>query len=144
MRKTFSSIAILIFSAGLLHAQTWCFFSQCLESPNLAFTAGHDYEHAPEFRPSPVTLLPYEPVKPLDPLSVTKQFFTLAPPSLDLTPPNAIALPSGVLPGVVHAVPAYIFTPPAVQSPAMRAPVAPGTGGFSTGVGMPTFNPHAP
>ncbi len=144
MKAPMMLIAGLIFFAGVMEAQNWCFSSQCLETPNLAFTAGHDYERAPEFRSTPVTPPPYEPVRPLDPLSVTKQFFTLAPPTLDLTPPVAIGLPSGVLPGVVHTLPAHTFTAPALQLPAMPAPVAPTTGGFSTGVGMPSFTPHAP
>ncbi len=134
--------AVLILTTGLMQAQNWCFSSQCLETPNLAFTAGHDYEHAPEFPVSSTTPPAYHPVKPLSPLSITQQFFTLGPPTLSLTPPATVKAPGGVLPGVVHTSPAPMYTAPAVQSPGMPAPVAPRTGGFSTGVGTPSFTPR--
>ncbi len=141
MHKPMMLGAVLILFAGLVHAQNWCFSSQCLETPNLAFTAGHDYEHAPAFPLTSMAPPAYKPVQPLDTLSITQQFFTLGL-ILDLAPPATVVAPAGVLPGVVHTSPVPRYTPPALQTPAMPAPVAPRTGGFSTGVGMPNFTPR--
>ena len=146
-------ILVMIASAAVAHAQAprWCFGLPWVQSPRLDFTAGKDYVHAPEFRGEPVAVPPYKRVKPLEPLSITRQFFTLGSPTLNLVPTGTIALPAGP-PGVVHApiqpvVPsAQLPGLPTIATPsaAPPEPVNPNSGSFSTGVGMPTFTPSGP
>jgi len=148
-----SLLALLIVTWGALaHAQAprWCFGLPCVQSPRLDFTAGRDYEHAPVFRGEPIVVPPYKKVQPLEPLSVTREFFTLSPPRLSLVPPPTIALPAA-LPGVVHAPIQPVM--PSMQLPGMGAPstsaappepVNPNSGSFSTGVGMPSFTLPGP
>ena len=65
-----AALMLLIMTAGprLAQAQapTWCFGLPCLQSPRLDFTAGKNYERAPEFRGEPVAMPPYKRVKPLE------------------------------------------------------------------------------
>ena len=128
-----------------------CFGLPCVQSPRLDFTAGKNYVHAPEFRGEPGAVPPYKRVQPLEPLSITREFFTLGPPTLNLVPTGTIALPAAP-PGVVHT-PIQPVMPsaqlpglPTIATPpsAPPEPVNPNSGSFSTGVGMPTFTPSAP
>jgi len=141
---------MMIVSATLACAQVprWCFGLPCLQSPRLDFTVGKDYEHAPVFRGERVVVPSYKTVPPLQPLSITRQFFTLTPPTLKLTPAPSIALPAAP-PGVVHAPIQPVI--PSAQLPATPAPpstppepVNPNSGSFSTGVGLPSFTLPGP
>ena len=148
MRGWFLTFAIVACGA-LAHAQApgRCFGLPCLQSLPLDFTAGKDYEQAPVFRGDAAVVPPYKRVQPLEPLSVTRQFFTLSPPTLGLEV-TTITLPTAP-PGVVHAPiqpvmrSAQLPTVP-LAGPAPPEPVNPNSGSFSTGVGMPSFTPSAP
>jgi len=143
--KAAQILLLTISCAATAQAQRWCFGLPCVQSPRLDFTAGRDYQHAPVFHGEPVIVPPYRRVPQLEPLSVTKQFFTLGTPTRAAIPAPRIVLPPA-LPGVVHA-PIQPVSPPAVQllpMTAAPAPVNPNTGSFSTGVGMPSFTPGGP
>lgn len=150
MKSAALMFLMMTVSATLASAQVprWCFGLPCLQSPRLDFTVGKDYEHALVFRGDREVVPSYKSVQPLEPLSITRQFFTLTPPTLNLTPAPSVALPAA-RPGVVHApiqpvirsaqlsaMPAPPSTPP--------EPVNPNSGSFSTGVGMPSFTLRGP
>src|SRR5690242_13349036 len=115
--KTALILLLTIACAATAQGQRWCFGLPCVQSPRLDFTVGRDYQHAPVFRGEPVIVPPYRSVPPLEPLSVTKRFFTLGTPTRAAIPEPRIAWPPA-LPGVVHA-PIQPVSPPPVQLPPM-------------------------
>lgn len=138
MNKAVLLAATLITFAGTLNAQRWCFSAHCGQSPNLDFTAGHDYARLPPFSRAAVVLPASTPVPLLRPLAATRQFFTPGRPQLKLEP-QTMALPAAG----VNSTPAQV-TLPTTPASRMTDPATPGAPGFSTGVGIPAFTAGVP